>query len=261
MYGAPRASARLMPMCAQALPPSPPPRQLVIESDGLRLAALLFLPVGPPTGGLLVCHGAGSVKENHAVMAEQAAAEGLAALVFDFRGHGSSEGSMDGAGEHDVVAAAETLLRECDAPWLAGRGSSMGAYWLLRAARERPDLFRSLIALCPADEQALLGGLDQFVALTEAGDPDVAFYGRFDVESLRAVLTRSDLVETARGLPRVLLAHARDDEDVPVAVSERLEEVLAEPRRLIVLEQGGHRGPQRSPEIARATLDWALRHG
>ena len=239
----------------------PPPRELEIDSDGMRLAALLFLPGGRPRGGLLVCHGAGSAKENHAVMAEQAAAEGLAALVFDFRGHGASEGRMDGRAEHDVVAAATALARESGAPWIAARGSSMGAYWLLRAAREHPGLFRALVALCPADEAALLRGLDRFVALTETGDPDVAFYGRFDVDDLRSALKQHDLVETARGMSRVLLAHARDDEDVPVSVSERLVQVLAEPRRLIVLEHGGHRGPQRSPEIARATLDWALAHG
>jgi uncharacterized protein len=238
--------------------PVPPPRDLVIESDGLHLAGLLFMPAGAPRGGLLVCHGAGSGKENHAVMAEQAAAEGFAALVFDFRGHGASEGQMDGRAEHDVIAAAEALVRTSAAPWIAARGSSMGAYCLLRAASERPGLFRSLIVLCPADEAALLRGLDEFVALTAAGDPDVAFYGRFDVDDLRAVLPQRDLVETARGRSRVLLAHARDDEDVPFSVSERLLEVLAEPKRLIVLEHGGHRGPQRSPEVARATLDWAL---
>ena len=59
-------------------------------------------------------------------------------------------------------------------------------------------------------------------------------------------------------MPRVLLAHARDDQDVPFAVSERLAGLLAPPTRLIALPRGGHKGPQRSPLVARATLDWAL---
>ncbi len=62
----------------------------------------------------------------------------------------------------------------------------------------------------------------------------------------------------AAGLPRVLLAHARDDESVPFASSRRLAAVLAEPKRFIALTKGGHRGPQRSPEVARATIDWVL---
>jgi pimeloyl-ACP methyl ester carboxylesterase len=191
-------------------------------------------------------------------MAEQAATAGLAGLVFDFRGHGASGGSMDAGGGGDVLAAAELLLAASGAPWLAGRGSSLGAYWLLGAARARPDLFRALAALCPADEASLLAGLDHFVALAAAGDPDADFHGRFDVDALRRLWRTTDLVETARDLPNVLLAHARDDEDVPFAVSERLAAVLAPPTRLIALGTGGHKGPQRSPAVARATIEWAL---
>jgi dienelactone hydrolase len=234
------------------------PRRLTVRSSGVPLAALLFLPAGAPRGGLLVCHGAGSTKENHAVMAEQAVAAGLAALVFDFRGHGDSGGVMDDGGADDVIAAAETLARESGAPWLAARGSSLGAHWLLRAAAERRHLFRALAALCPADEASLLAGLDHFVALAEAGGPGAELSGRFDVDALRRLWRTTDLIETAHGLRGVLLAHARDDEDVPFAVSERLAAVLAPPTRLIALDGGGHKGPQRSPEVARATIEWAL---
>ena len=59
-------------------------------------------------------------------------------------------------------------------------------------------------------------------------------------------------------MPRVLLAHARDDEEVPFAISERLAGLLAPPTRLIALPRGGHKGPQRSSLVARATLDWVL---
>jgi pimeloyl-ACP methyl ester carboxylesterase len=156
------------------------------------------------------------------------------------------------------VAAAEVLSREAHVPWLAARGSSLGAYWLLRAARARPDLFGALIALCPADEASLLAGLDRFVALEATGDSDAAFAGRFDVAALRWLWRRTDLVKTARGLPNVLLVHARDDEEVPFAVSERLAAVLAPPMRLMALESGGHKGPPRSPEAARATIEWAF---
>ena len=57
---------------------------------------------------------------------------------------------------------------------------------------------------------------------------------------------------------RGILARARDDQDVPFAVSERLAGLLAPPTRLIALPAGGHKGPQRSPLVARATLHWAL---
>lgn len=239
--------------------PADPPRALTLASGGLLLPALLCLPKEqPPLGALLVCHGAGSCKENHLIMAEQAAGRGLAAMVFDFRGHGGAGGRMDAAAIDDVAIAAHTLLTESGASWLAGRGSSLGAFLLLLAARRHPELFRSLALLCPADSASLLRGLDHFVALDQVADPDEPFRGRFDAVSLRAFLARNDIYHAAAGLPRVLLAHARDDQDVPFAVSERLAGLLAPPTQLIALPGGGHKGPQRSPLVAHATLDWAL---
>ena len=231
---------------------------MTIASDGLELAGLLYLPAGEPRGALLVCHGAGSRKENHQLMGEQAAAAGLAALTFDFRGHGQSDGVMDPHGWHDAVAAGELLLLRSGAPWLAARGASMGGCLLLQAARARPGLFGALALLCPADGESLRRGLDRLEGPGAADDPYVA---RFDAPALRPFLARLDLVALARGLPRVLLAHARDDGDVPFAHSERLAAVLAPPTRFIVLDKGGHHGPGRSPQVARATIAWALEHG
>ena len=151
-------------------------------------------------------------------MGEQAAAAGLAALTFDFRGHGESGGLMGPDGWRDAVAGGERLLAESGAPWLAARGASMGGCMLLLATRARPGLFRSLALLCPADGASLLAGLDELER-----DPDAApggpagreYSGRFDGAALRPFLADLDLVEAARGLPRVLLAHARDDDAVP----------------------------------------------
>ena len=241
--------------------PTPAPEAIRIACDGLELAGLLFRPRGRPRGALLVCHGAGSRKENHGLMGAQAAAAGLAALTFDFCGHGESDGVLGPDGWHDAVAAGEALLAASDAPWLAARGASMGGCFLLLAARAHPRLFRSLVLLCPADGPSLLAGLDDLERLERAGDPDREYYGRFDAAAWRPYLRRLDLVAVARGLPRVLLAHARDDEAVPFAHSARLAAVLAAPTRFIALDEGGHHGPGRSPEVARATLDWVVANG
>ena len=233
-----------------------PPEPLTIVSDGIALAGRLFRPAGPPLGSLLVCHGAGSRKENHAIMGEQAAAAGLAALTYDGRGHGESGGELDPEGWHDAVAAGRALLTASGAPWLAARGASMGGCFLLLAAQAHPGLFRSLVLLCPADGASLLAGLDG-VGPAPGGETG-KYGGRFAVAALRPFLRDLDLVAAARGLPRVLLAHARDDEQVPFAHSERLAEVLAAPTRFIALRGGGHHGPGRSEYVARATLDWVL---
>ena len=240
---------------------TPAPETLAIASDGLELAGLLFRPAGRPRGALLVCHGAGSRKENHVLMGQQAAAAGLAALTFDFRGHGESDGVLGPDGWHDAAAAGAALLAASGAPWLAARGASMGGCFLLLAARAHPDLFRSLVLLCPADGPSLLAGLDDLERLERSGDPDREYYGRFDDAALRPYLRKLDLVAAARGRPRVLLAHARDDAAVPFSHSARLAAVLAAPTRFIALDEGGHHGPGRSPDIARATLEWAVSNG
>jgi alpha-beta hydrolase superfamily lysophospholipase len=241
--------------------PTPPPRQLTIAADGVSLSALLFAPAGPPRGALLVCHGAGSRKENHAVMGEQAAAAGLAALTFDFRGHGESCGALGPDGWHDAEAAAETLRAASGAPWVAARGASMGGCFLLLAAQAHPALFSSLVLLCPAHGPSLLAGLDALGKLEDADDPDREYSARFDGPALRPWLRDLDLLAAARGMPRVLLAHARDDDVVPFAHSQSLAAVLAAPKRLIALDEGGHHGPGRSAEVARATLEWVVENG
>jgi uncharacterized protein len=238
----------------------PAPRPLVIASGGVDIAGRLFLPAGRPEGALLVCHGAGSRKENHELMGEQAAGAGLAALTFDFRGHGRSGGVMGPGGWRDCLAAGERLLAESGAPWLAARGASMGGCMLLLAARARPGFFRSLVLLCPADGASLLAGLDYFgdgSGAAGAAPQDGEYGGRFDGPALRPFLRELDLVAAATGMPRVLLAHARDDDSVPFAHSERLAAVLAPPTEFIALAEGGHHGPGRSPFVARATIDWA----
>ncbi|HSL94352.1 MAG TPA: alpha/beta fold hydrolase [Thermoleophilia bacterium] len=254
------------------------PQRVTIDSCGVPLAALLYLPDACPRGALLVCHGAGSRKENHVIMAEQAVAAGLAALPFDFRGHGESSGAMDADGSDDVIAAGDALLRLSGAPWVAARGASMGAMLLVLAARRRPDLLRSLVLLCPADGPSLLRGLDRAAgrdsrsaprpsggaAAASPADPswpEDRYAGRFDEAALRPFLARLDLIAEARGLRRVLLAHARDDAEVSFDHSRRLAAVLEPPARFIVLAEGGHHGPGRSPDVARATLAWVLAHG
>ena len=174
-----------------------------------------------------MCHGAGSRKENHEIMGEQAAAAGLAALTFDFRGHGESGGEMGPDGWRDAVAAGGRLLAESGAPWLAARGASMGGTMLLLAARARPGVFSSLVLLCPADGASLLAGLDESGSVPSGLDaarerrtrrrrPQGREYsGRFDDAGAAAVPGAARPGRRGGGLPRVLLAHARDDDASP----------------------------------------------
>src|SRR3972149_11343255 len=72
----------------------PTQKKVHFYSDGLPLAGVLFLPDAPgPHPGIILCHGFTGVKE--LILPDYAnrfADAGYAALAFDYRGFGESEG-------------------------------------------------------------------------------------------------------------------------------------------------------------------------
>src|SRR5512133_2837716 len=84
-----------------------PPAELGTR-DGLAYA--LFLPADDSAGGVVMLHGAGSQKENQFDVARALRAAGVAAVCFDQRGHGESDGAL-GAGALDDVATMAALLQ------------------------------------------------------------------------------------------------------------------------------------------------------
>ena len=205
-----------------------PPR--LGKADGLAYA--LFEPPGGASSGVVVLHGAGSVKESHYDFARQLRASGLAAVCFDQRGHGESDGAL-GEGALDDVATIRALLP----PGPVGlRGSSMGGFMALAAASRVSA--NAVVAICPAPSDLLLRGLRM---------------GRFDFRADRPGLDRllavCDLEVAARELgERLLLLHAEGDESVPVEISRSLHEV-APGSRLVVTPGGHHRSVQHDPEL------------
>jgi alpha-beta hydrolase superfamily lysophospholipase len=199
--------------------------------DGLSYA--LFLPAGAPVGGVVVLHGAGSQKENHYDFARECRAAGLAAVAFDQRGHGESEGSLDSRAIEDVATIA-TLLP--DGVPVALRGSSMGG-WLALAAGAAVDA-AAVVAICPASSEQLARGLR-----------DGRFSFAADEASLGPLLEATDLPAAAAGLgERLLLMHAEGDEDVPVEHSRALH-AAAPAGRIEVVPGGHHRSVQHDPEL------------
>jgi pimeloyl-ACP methyl ester carboxylesterase len=213
--------------------------------DGL--AYSLWLPTtGETTGGVVVLHGAGSCKENHHDFARAALAAGLAAIVFDQRGHGESDGPMDGRAVDDVVAMAD-LLRERaggdPAMPIALRGSSMGGYLSLVAAA--PSRAAAVVAICPAGADGLRRGLAEGRFTFEADAPALdAFLDAHDERAATAALEAP-----------VLLLHAEGDEQVPVEHSRELAGLTrSASSRLIAVPGGHHRSVQHDPDLQAASL-------
>ncbi|MGN6170315.1 MAG: alpha/beta hydrolase [Solirubrobacteraceae bacterium] len=110
-------------------------------------------------GGVVVVHGAGSCKESHHDYARALNTAGLAAITFDQRGHGESEGALDGRVLADVAIIASLLRSACRRPDLpiALRGSSMGGCLAIISAAQAGA--GAVVAICPASPEGLRRGL------------------------------------------------------------------------------------------------------
>ncbi len=207
-------------------------------ADGLAYAL-----VAPATarGGVVILHGAGSCKENHLDFARRCAAAGLAAIAFDQRGHGASEGVL-GAGALDDVATIAALL---PARPVFLRGSSMGGFVALAAAQRVGA--RGVVAICAAGGAQLAAGVRS---------RQLGF--RADVPALEAMLASVDLAAAARALgPHLLLLHAEADESVPVEHSAALH-AQAAGSRFIRVPGGDHRSVQHDPALQDETVRFML---
>ncbi|HEY1357359.1 MAG TPA: alpha/beta fold hydrolase [Thermoleophilaceae bacterium] len=215
-------------------PPAPPELGM---HDGLSYA--LFLPEEPPQAGVVILHGAGSAKENHFDFGRVCRDSGLAAIAFDARGHGRSEGEFGPGAVDDVLAMCE--LMRGHAPAVALRGSSLGGFCAIHAAA-RDHSLAAVVAICPAPEDRLLRGLRSDELTDFAVDRD----------ALDPWLESLDIYDAVGGLgdqTALLLLHARGDEQIPYTVSEELYAAAHEPKRLLVLPGGHHRSLQHDLEL------------
>jgi pimeloyl-ACP methyl ester carboxylesterase len=215
------------------------------------LAYTLWLPSGGRTlrGAVLVLHGAGSCKESHYDFARAARAIGLAVLTFDQRGHGESDGPMDGRMLTDATKMASLLRSELgDGTPLALRGSSMGGYLAIAAAG--PARADAVVAICPASAGQLRRGLEH-----------QAFSFQVDAQALDELLGRHELEPAVRELRApLLLLHAEGDERVPVQHSRELAGMFRGPgSRLIVVPGGHHQSIQHDEELQAVSLRFIVK--
>ena len=222
--------------------PTPAPPAAVDEVDGL--AYSLWLPDGPPEGGVVIVHGADSQKESHHDFARLLREAGFAAVCFDLRGHGASPGPLDARVLADVATVAGVLP---PGP-LALRGSSLGGYIAIAAAELAGAA--AVVAICPASGEMLARGLRT---------------GRFgfdaDAGALEALLSEHDLRDAvARSEIPLMLLHAEGDERVPVAHSIELDRLsAARMKRLIVTPGGHHRSIQHDLELQNEAVRFVRR--
>ena len=236
--------------------------------DGVELAANLYLPEklnGEWSPGIIVCHGFGSNKENHADFAEIAMQKGFAVLIPDLRGHGESGGEVDANIFNDVAAALQYIQArpEVNPTSIALRGSSMGGWLALHTGAHLKDI-SPIVAYCPASEALMLVLMEE-VGIVQRGHKSPVIGEnppRVNVNSMIQLLYKLDVGKAARRIhPRpLLLVHCEHDEQVPLHVSETIYKAAEEPKSLWILPDGDHRFASHDPETNKRALDWLEVH-
>ena len=181
-------------------------RTLQIAGPAGRLEAVLTVPDGEPVAAGIVCHPHplfGGTMQSKVVfrVSKVLVDQGLAAMRFNFRGTGASQGVHDeGRGEHDDVRAALDELEKLHPglPLIAG-GHSFGAVMALRVGVDDSRV-RAMFALgFPIDLVTRTSFLDQCFK------PILFVQGEHDevgnAEKIRALVARRPKARSAVIVP------------------------------------------------------------
>jgi fermentation-respiration switch protein FrsA (DUF1100 family) len=197
---------------------------------------------------LLICHGIGANRSNFLSFLMVADELQANALIFDFRGHGDSDGHTVTFGHREkleVLAAVNYLRTERPEQCreLLSIGISLGSSALIRAAVEVEPPFDGLI---------IDSGFTSAVEMTDGvlrifppvvrpwlvtpGIPLASLEAGCRLTEVRSI----DQIQDIR-CP-VLFIHARGDEMIPVSHGQRLFERAIEPKRIWISKAEGHSG-------------------
>ncbi len=209
-------------------------------SDGVRCAAWLYRPSGPATTApplVVMAHGLGGTRHMRLdSYARRFAQAGLAALVFDYRGFGDSEGTprqiVDVRAQvddwHAALAYARTEL-DVDRDRIAIWGTSFGGGHVLQMASEDHGL-AAVVAQCPFTD-GLASTAKRFVTNPLSA---AVLFGAAVLDALGSVLGRRPVLMPMAGtswMPAFLaskdsLSGASDQAEVGTVMSARTSRIV-----------------------------------
>jgi dipeptidyl aminopeptidase/acylaminoacyl peptidase len=205
------------------------------HSAGYEITGVIHWPRRSRPPCVICSHGLFSSKDSpkFIAMTEHLAQEGFAAIRYDHRGCGESQGQIEDttvSGRLTDLVAVYDFVRPH--PRINGNiglmGSSMGGYISLFAAARYPALKPVVIWATPyqlrrkSDET----GANPYSPLHKGFFEDLAQY------HLRDVLNR---------VSHCLVVHGRNDELVPVWHATKIHELLAQPKALQIFAAADHR--------------------
>ena len=242
---------------------------VVLEIESIAIAGWLYLPDNkPPYPTICICHGIPSGNppdpndRGYPLLAENICREGLAALIFNFRGTGDSGGNLDILGwTRDLGAVIDYLwsLAEVDKSRLSLLGFSGGAAVSIYVAAQDKRVSCVAAGACPAEFTFFTGAgeaqavVDHFRSIGAIRDADFPQSAEEWFNGFRVVSPMDYIAEIA---PRpLLLVHGSQDETVEVSQAYRLYERAGEPKQITIVDGAGHRLRQDNRAMA-IVINW-----
>lgn len=217
-------------------------------AQGAIFAARLESPDVTPTAYALFAHCFTCSKDLKAAgwISRSLVARGIAVLRFDFTGIGESEGELSGFSSNleDLVAAADFLRQEREAPQLLV-GHSLGGAAVLAAAARIPEARAVATIGAPSATRHLRDTLVHLSPELEArGEAEVDLGGgrRFHIDQKLLEDFSEDHLTRALGELRkpLLLFHSPVDNIVGVEHARRLYEAAKHPKSFVSLGMADH---------------------
>ena len=216
---------------------------------GVRLAARLDLPDGPPRAYALFAHCFTCTKDLRAVsrLAGGLTRHGIAVLRFDFTGLGSSDGEFANtnftSNIDDLVAAADWLREHHQAPQIL-IGHSLGGAAVLAGAHRVPECKAVATIGAPYDPEHVTGHFgDELHQIVERGSAQVSVGGRpFTIERhfLEDISAHNMKAAIAKLDRALIIFHAPRDETVGIENAEKIFVAAKHPKSFVSLDDADH---------------------
>ncbi len=226
-------------------------RKIQFENDaGHKLSGLLDQPVDDePIAYALFAHCFTCSKDYKGVarVSRALAAEGVAVLRFDFTGLGESEGDFAdttfSSNVSDLVAAADFLKREFEAPKILV-GHSLGGAAVLQAAARIPSATAVATIASPSSTDHLAGLIRSSSAeIDRVGEAEVEIAGRpFRIrKEFLDDLSATNMRDAIAGLGRALMVfHSPRDTTVGIDHAMEIFQAARQPKSFISLDRADH---------------------
>ncbi len=243
-------------------------REFTVSGDHGKLAAVLQAPEGKKTYPLvLILHGFNANKEMYLLteLARQLNERGIGAVLFDFNGHGASEGSfLDMTIPNEMEDARRVYAHISKWPQVTSVslvGHSMGGIETsMLAAELGEDKIKSIVLMAPAGE------------LPEDVRSGELFGAKFDpqnvpeyIQIFTGLKIGRAFLETTQAVPvyeasagytgPVLIVHSQDDQLVPYKYGQRFLQIYPQ-AQLETLHGFDHNFTQDTPKVDKIVVDF-----